>query len=87
MGNNRYALHKADEFAIWTTPPSPVELHDALEIVKPKLIYLIAINPTEEKVDEFLTHLAGLTKFAIRQRRVRRAPWKQLNCILPMEPI
>ena len=68
MGNNRYALHKADEFAIWTTPPSPVELHDALEIVKPKLIYLIAINPTEEKVDEFLTHLAGLTKFAINQR-------------------
>jgi single-stranded-DNA-specific exonuclease len=67
-GYSRYALHKADEFAIWTTPPSPVELQHALEIVKPKIIYLIALNPAKEKVDEFLTHLAGLTKFAINQR-------------------
>jgi single-stranded-DNA-specific exonuclease len=67
-GKSRYELHQADEFAIWTTPPSPTELREALEIVKPRIIYLYAVNPVEENAEEFLSHLAGLTKFAIRQR-------------------
>jgi single-stranded-DNA-specific exonuclease len=67
-GKSRYELHQADEFAIWTTPPSLTELREALEIVKPRIIYLYAINPAEEKAEEFLSHLAGLVKFAIHQR-------------------
>jgi single-stranded-DNA-specific exonuclease len=67
-GKSRYELHRADELAIWTTPPSPSELRTALDKVKPKTIYLFAVNPPMEKVDEFLSHLAGLAKFAIRQR-------------------
>ena len=67
-GKNRYELHLADEFAIWTTPPSPTELREALEMVKPRIIYLYALNPVQENAEEFLSHLAGLTKFAIRKR-------------------
>jgi single-stranded-DNA-specific exonuclease len=67
-GHDRNNLYPADEFAIWTTPPSPFELHTAIEIVKPKTIYLFAAAPAGEKTDEFLTRLAGMAKFAIHQR-------------------
>jgi len=67
-GKSRIDLHQADEFVIYTTPPSSAELHTALEIVKPKTIYLIAISPAAEKADEFLSRLAGMVKFAINQR-------------------
>ncbi len=67
-GKSRFDLYQADEFAIYTTPPSPAELRAALEIVKPKTIYLIAISPLAEKTDEFLSRLAGMAKFAINQR-------------------
>ncbi len=68
IGKSRFELHQADEFAIYTTPSSPAELHTALETVKPKTIYLFAISPTDEKTDGFLSRLAGMTKFAINQR-------------------
>ncbi len=47
-GKSRFELHQADEFAIYTTPPSPAELRKALEIVKPKTIYILAIPPAED---------------------------------------
>jgi len=68
-GTPRHELHKADELSIYTTPPSPAELRKALEIVKPKLIYVFGITPAEEKTDEFLSHLAGLCKYVLNQRR------------------
>lgn len=68
-GKSRYALRPAEEFAIYTTPPSPTELRKAVEIVKPKKIYVLAVSPGEEKTDEFLTRLAGLCKYALNQRR------------------
>jgi single-stranded-DNA-specific exonuclease len=67
-GKSRFDLHQADEFAIYTTPPSPVELRKALEIVKPKMISVFAVPPTEEKPEDYLSRLAGLCKFAINQR-------------------
>jgi hypothetical protein len=67
-GKPRFELHSADEFAIYTTPPSPVELRQALEIVKPKVVYVFAVPPAEEKPNDFLNRLAGLCKFAINQR-------------------
>ena len=69
VGVPRYELHQADELSIYTTPPSPIELRQALAIVKPKTIYVFGISPEEEKPDEFLSHLAGLCKFVINQRR------------------
>lgn len=68
-GVNRLDLTPADELTIYTTPPSPAELRKALEIVKPKIVYVFGIAPSEQKPDEFLTYLAGLCKFVLNQRR------------------
>ncbi len=67
-GSNRFDLHPADEFGIYTTPPSLVELRVALEVVNPKIVYLLGISPAVEKTDNFLSRLAGMAKFTINQR-------------------
>jgi single-stranded-DNA-specific exonuclease len=67
-GNSRFELRQADEFAIYTTPPAPAELQKALEIVKPKVVYVFAVPPAEEKPEDFLNRLAGLCKFALHRR-------------------
>lgn len=75
-GKSRFELYQADKFAIWTIPPSPFELRNALEIVKPKTVYLFAVNPAGDPTtnrsrnltEEFLRHLSGLAKFAINNR-------------------
>ncbi|HNH06145.1 MAG TPA: single-stranded-DNA-specific exonuclease RecJ [Anaerolineales bacterium] len=69
VGTPRFELRPADEFSIYTTPASPADLRKALGIVKPKIVYVFAIPPAEEKPEEFLTHLAGLCKFTLNQRR------------------
>lgn len=69
IGIPRFELHPADEFSIYTTPASPADLRKALGMVKPKIVYVFAIPPAEEKPEEFLTHLAGLCKFVLNQRR------------------
>lgn len=67
-GKPRFELTQSDEFAIYTTPPSPAELRKALEIVQPKTIYVFGVLPSEEKPDEFLNRLAGLCKFALNKK-------------------
>ncbi|MBK7317164.1 single-stranded-DNA-specific exonuclease RecJ [Candidatus Villigracilis affinis] len=69
VGMPRFELRPADELSIYTTPASPADLRKALGIVKPKIVYVFAIPPAEEKPEEFLTHLAGLCKFTLNQRR------------------
>jgi single-stranded-DNA-specific exonuclease len=68
-GVPRFELHQADEFSIYTTPPSPADLRKALEIVQPKIVYVFAVPPAEEKPDKFLSHLTGLCKYVLNQRR------------------
>ncbi|NTU82388.1 MAG: hypothetical protein HGA45_23950 [Chloroflexales bacterium] len=70
-GVTRYNLHQADEFAIYTAPPSPAELRRAMEIVRPNTIHVFALAPAEEKPEEFLNRLAGLCKYALNQRNGR----------------
>lgn len=67
-GKSRFALTRADELAIYTTPPSPAELRHALEIVKPKTVHVFAVPPAEDKPDDFLKRLAGLCKFALNNK-------------------
>jgi len=67
-GKNRFELHPSDELAIYTTPSSPSGLHAALDVVKPRIIYLFAIVPEPMKTDEFLARLAGMTKYAINNK-------------------
>ncbi|MBE0672539.1 MAG: single-stranded-DNA-specific exonuclease RecJ [Anaerolineales bacterium] len=68
VGVSRLELKQADEFSIYTTPASPIDLRKALAIVKPKTVYVFAIPPAEEKPEEFLAHLAGLCKYVLNQR-------------------
>ncbi|MCE7859288.1 MAG: single-stranded-DNA-specific exonuclease RecJ [Chloroflexi bacterium] len=67
-GRARFELFPADEFVIYTTPPSPAELREALESVKPKIVHVFAVPPAEEKPDDFLKRLAGLCKFALNNK-------------------
>jgi len=67
-GKSRFELSPANDFAIYTTPPSLTELRKALEIVRPKIIYAFAVPPAEENPEAFLTRLAGLCKYALGQR-------------------
>mgnify|MGYP003413408755 FL=1 len=66
-GVSRFNFKQADEFAIYTAPPSPVELQKALEIVNPQVVHVFAVPPAEEKPEEFLSRLAGLCKFALNK--------------------
>jgi len=68
-GVPRQELHQADELSIYTTPPSPTDLRKVLEIVNPKTVYIFGITPPVENTDEFLSHLAGLCKYVLNQRR------------------
>lgn len=68
-GKSRFELQQADEFVIYTTPPSPVELQKALDIVKPKIIFIYAVPPAEEKSEDYLNRLTGLCKYVLNQRR------------------
>ncbi|HSL30801.1 MAG TPA: single-stranded-DNA-specific exonuclease RecJ [Anaerolineales bacterium] len=68
LGKSRFELSLADELAIYTIPPSPVELQAALETVRPKKVYLFGVSPAQEKADAFLTRLTGLAKYVINQK-------------------
>jgi single-stranded-DNA-specific exonuclease len=67
-GKSRFELQKSDEFAIYTTPPSPADLRSALEAVKPKRVHVLGISPAPQKTDDFLSQLAGMSKFVINNR-------------------
>jgi single-stranded-DNA-specific exonuclease len=67
-GKSRFELGKADELAIFTTPPSLAELRAALEVVKPKIVYLLGISPLEETPEALLGRLAGLAKFVVNKK-------------------
>ncbi|MFL7870203.1 MAG: single-stranded-DNA-specific exonuclease RecJ [Anaerolineales bacterium] len=67
-GVTRYSLEKSDELIIYTTPPGSATMKAIIEKVKPQKVYLVAKNPSVEKPDEFLTHLAGMAKFVISKK-------------------
>jgi single-stranded-DNA-specific exonuclease len=67
-GKNRFELQQADEFVVYTTPPSSTELRAALEVVNPKKVYLFGVSPDQEKADGFLSRIASMAKFVINQK-------------------
>ena len=67
-GKNRFELHLADEFAIYSAPASSADLRTALEKVRPKKVYLFGMSPTPEKPDAFLSRLVGFAKYVINQK-------------------
>ncbi|HEY5159333.1 MAG TPA: single-stranded-DNA-specific exonuclease RecJ [Anaerolineales bacterium] len=72
-GKDRNELEPSDNFIIWSIPPSPEELRSAMEIVKPKTVYLIGAHPATELTENFLNRLTGLLKYTINQREGKAA--------------
>jgi single-stranded-DNA-specific exonuclease len=76
---NRLQLQPSDRLAIWTAPPGRAELDAALAVVQPRTVYLIgALLDAVAEEKAFLSHLAGMAKFAI-QRRDGRATISQMS--------
>ena len=67
-GKSRFELQPAEELLIYTAPPSSADLRAALEVVKPKKVYLFGAAPEQEKPDTFLSRMAGLAKYVINQK-------------------
>jgi hypothetical protein len=59
---DRNSLSPAQTLAIWTIPPSPIELQAALRLVKPQKVILFGLNPGMDEPDRFLKQLVGQSK-------------------------
>jgi single-stranded-DNA-specific exonuclease len=68
---DRYGLSPAASLVIWTTPPGPHELRAALEIASPERVYLFGIDPHMDDLEGFLKRLAGLVKYALKEKKER----------------
>ncbi|HZY44254.1 MAG TPA: hypothetical protein VFF70_05825, partial [Anaerolineae bacterium] len=67
----RYDLIEAEVLIIWSPPCGWRELSNAIEQVKPKRIYLGAVEASEDRLEPFLKRLAGLLKHDLTQRNGR----------------
>ena len=65
---NRIQLSNADLFVILSIPPAKSILQNALEMVKPKEVWLGGVNPGMDEMVVFLTRLAGLLKHTLNQK-------------------
>jgi single-stranded-DNA-specific exonuclease len=64
-GTDRRALAEARFLVIWTAPPGPRELRNALKRASPERVYLFGIDPGMDDPQRFLERLAGLIKRAL----------------------
>lgn len=60
--HRRDELSPAKTLIIWTSPPSPRVLADALQRVKPSRVVLFAINPHADSMQGFLNRLGAIIK-------------------------
>ena len=67
-GVTRLGLTSCQALAIWTTPPSPAELAEAVKMANPEVVYLFGVNPETMELNSFLNRLAGLVKFTLRDQ-------------------
>jgi single-stranded-DNA-specific exonuclease len=65
-GVDRNELLPAPLLAIWSIPPGPTELHSALQITRPEVVVLFAVDPEMDHIDAFVRRLAGLVKHNLR---------------------
>lgn len=62
----RNSVSRGNCLAIWTPPPGPLELHEVLNIVRPRCVALFAVPPGADQPNEFLARLMGLVRHALR---------------------
>jgi hypothetical protein len=76
-GKDRNELAPAEALAIWTIPPSPQELHFALDKVHPKTIYLFGATDPVITAEALIGRLSGLLKYAINHH-AGNVTWSEL---------
>ena len=67
-GLDRLNLSPAKILAIWTSPPTPEVLQQALTMVHPEKVYLFAVDPGMDDTQGLLVRLAGLIKFTMSHK-------------------
>lgn len=65
---DRYHLSLAQTLIVWTTPPGPRELSEAINLTRPGSVIVFSIHPTTTLVEGFITRLAGVIKYAINRQ-------------------
>ncbi|MBN2148083.1 MAG: single-stranded-DNA-specific exonuclease RecJ [Anaerolineales bacterium] len=63
---DRSSLSRARTLAIWSIPPAPGILKEAIQHVAPEKVYLFGVDPGMDRPEAFLRRLAGLTKYILR---------------------
>jgi single-stranded-DNA-specific exonuclease len=64
--SDRTALQPALALVIWTIPPGWAELQAGLAAVSPQTVYLFAVEPESDDLENFLKRLAGMVKYALK---------------------
>ena len=68
LGVDRRHLSPASRLAIWTLPPGPDELREAMEQVSPSVVHFFGVESRLDQPSAFLGRLAGVVKYALRER-------------------
>jgi len=58
----RHELRPGSRLVIWTAPPGPGELKEALDRTRPETVYLFGVEPGTDSAKQFLSLLARLVK-------------------------
>ena len=66
---DRTSLTPAEALVIWTPPPGPEVLAQALGIVRPTRVHLFSVTSESDQPESCLNRLAGLVKHAIRSQQ------------------
>ncbi len=67
-GVDRFSLRPAGTLVVWTIPPDAVTWQAALKAVRPQQVAIFAQAPPWGTAQELLNLVAGMAKFALRQR-------------------
>jgi single-stranded-DNA-specific exonuclease len=65
---DREQLGPAACLAVWTIPPGPLVLHEALSRVSPEQVAFFDVDPGLDELGPFLQRLLGLTKHVLRAK-------------------
>ena len=67
-GTDRFGLTSSPVLVIWTAPPGPDELAQAMQSVNPEKVYLFAFESTTDGLRAFIERLSGMAKHDLRTR-------------------
>lgn len=66
--HTRQTLSRAETLVVWTSPPDPQTLQEAVGRVKPRQVYLFAVEPNGRELKDFLLQVGQGVKYRLSQR-------------------